>query len=118
IFCTRTKAHIVVIDMPLLDTTKYQDNLGNLITDLVLQILSWLAEEERTKIKVRQQEGIHLAKKQGKHLGRPRVEITEDFIMAYNSWQTGKVTAVEAMKQANLSKTTFYRLVKRFENKT
>lgn len=50
--------------MPLLDTTKYQDNLGNLITDLVLQILSWLAEEERTKIKTRQLEGIQLAKKQ------------------------------------------------------
>lgn len=45
------QAHIVVLDMPLLDTTKYKDSLGNLITDLVLQILSWLAEEERTKIK-------------------------------------------------------------------
>ncbi|MBG9936148.1 recombinase family protein, partial [Bacillus tropicus] len=57
------KAHIVITDMPLLDTTKYKDNLGNLITDLVLQILSWLAEEERTKIKTRQREGIDLAKK-------------------------------------------------------
>ncbi len=65
------KAHIVITDMPLLDTTKYKDNLDNLITDLVLQILSWLAEEERTKIKTRQREGIDLAKKQGKHLGRP-----------------------------------------------
>lgn len=112
------KAHIIVIDMPLLDTTKYQDNLGNLITDLVLQILSWLAEEERSKIKVRQQEGIHLAKKQGKHLGRPKAEITDEFITAYNTWKTGTITAVEAMKQANLTKTTFYRLVKRHENKT
>ncbi|MFK4321905.1 DNA invertase Pin-like site-specific DNA recombinase [Bacillus sp. RC145] len=112
------KAHIVVLDMPLLDTTKYQDNLGNLITDLVLQILSWLAEEERTKIKTRQQEGIQLAKKQGKHLGRPIIEITDEFVTVYNAWKTGKITAVEAMKQANLSKTTFYRLVKRYENKT
>ena len=56
------KAHIIITDMPLLDTTKYKDNLGNLITDLVLQILSWLAEEERTKIKTRQREGIDLAK--------------------------------------------------------
>ncbi len=109
------KAHIIVIDMPLLDTTKYQDNLGNLITDLVLQILSWLAEEERSKIKVRQQEGIQLAKKQGKHLGRPKTEITDEFITAYNTWKTGTITAVEAMKQANLSKTTFYRLVKKYE---
>lgn len=111
------KAHIVVIDMPLLDTTKYQDNLGNLITDLVLQILSWLAEEERTKIKARQLEGIQLAKKQGKHLGRPKTEITDEFITAYNTWKKGTITAVEAMKQANLSKTTFYRLVKKYENK-
>lgn len=57
------KAHIIVLDMPLLDTTKYKDSLGNLITDLVLQILSWLAEEERTKNKVRQRQGIELAKK-------------------------------------------------------
>lgn len=56
------QAHIIITDMPLLNTTKYKDNLGNLITDLVLQILSWLAEEERTKIKTRQREGIDLAK--------------------------------------------------------
>ncbi|PEZ00307.1 DNA recombinase [Bacillus sp. AFS018417] len=111
------KAHIVVLDMPLLDTTKYQDNLGNLITDLVLQILSWLAEEERTKIKTRQQEGIKLAKKQGIHLGRPKAVITDEFISVYNAWKTGTITAVEAMRQADISKTTFYRLVKRYENK-
>lgn len=64
--------------MPLLDTTKYKVNLRNLITDFVLQILSWLAEEERTKIKTRQREGIDLAKKQVKHLGRPKAEITPE----------------------------------------
>ncbi|PEU33225.1 DNA recombinase, partial [Bacillus pseudomycoides] len=82
-----------------------------------LQILSWLAEEERTKIKTRQQEGIQLAKIQGKHLGRPKTEITDEFITAYNAWKTGAISAVEAMKQANLSKTTFYRLVKKYEKK-
>lgn len=109
------RAHIVIIDMPLLDTTKYQDNLGNLITDLVLQILSWLAEEERTKIKTRQKEGIELAKKQGMHLGRPKAKITAEFITAYNAWKIGELTAVEAMKQADITKTTFYRLVKKYE---
>jgi len=64
------QAHIVVLDMPLLDTTKYQDSLGNFITDLVLQILSWLAQEERERTKKRQREGIAEAKKVVKHLGR------------------------------------------------
>ncbi|PYE86504.1 recombinase family protein, partial [Bacillus sp. 196mf] len=109
-------AHIVILDMPLLDTTKYQDNLGNLITDLILQILSWLAEEERTKIKTRQKEGIELAKKQGKHLGRPKADITPEFIHAYNIWKTGEITAVEARKKAGIAKTTFYRLVKKYES--
>ncbi|AIW88287.1 Recombinase [Bacillus mycoides] len=78
------QAHIVVLEMPLLDTTQY---IGNLITDLALQILSWLAEEERTKIKTRQREGIEAAKKKGKHLGRPKTEITQEFIDAYNDWK-------------------------------
>lgn len=107
------KVHIVITDMPLLDTTKYRDNFGTLITDLVLQILSWLAEEERTKIKTRQREGIDLAKKPGKHLDRPKVEITPAFIAAYDTWKIGEITA---MKKANVPKTTFYRLVQQYED--
>lgn len=109
------QAHIVVLDMPLLDTTKYKDSIGQLITDLVLQILSWLSEEERVKIKTRQREGIDLAKKQGKHLGRPKVEITDEFIQAYQEWKERKITAVEAMKRSGMPNTTFYRMVKRYE---
>ncbi|MCU4770333.1 recombinase family protein [Bacillus toyonensis] len=109
------QAHIVVLDMPLLDTTKYKDSIGQLITDLVLQILSWLSEEERVKIKTRQREGIDLAKKQGKHLGRPKVEITDEFIQAYQEWKDKKITAVEAMKRSGMPNTTFYRMVKRYE---
>lgn len=100
--------------MPLLDTTKYKDSLGNLITDLVLQILSWLAEEERTKIKTRQREGIEIA---GKHLGRPKTKITEEFILAYTSWKQGEISALEAMRRCNMTSPTFYRLVKRYENR-
>ncbi len=103
--------------MPLLDTTQYKDSLGNLITDLVLQILSWLAEEERTKIKTRQREGIESAKKKGKHLGRPKTEITQEFIDAYNDWKHGKITALYAMKKCNMTSPTFYRVVKRYEDK-
>lgn len=101
--------------MPLLDTTKYKDSLGNLITDLVLQILSWLAEEERTKIKTRQREGIQLAKKKGKHLGRPTQEISEEFISAYNEWKSGTLTATASMKKYGFKRTTFYKLAKEYE---
>lgn len=111
------QAHIVVLDMPLLDTTQYKDSLGTLITDLLLQILSWLAEEERTKIKTRQREGIDLAKKQGKHLGRPRTTITDEFVSAYNNWKQGGISALEAMRRCNMTSPTFYRVVKRYENR-
>lgn len=87
------QAHIVVLDMPLLDTTQYKDSLGTLITDLVLQILSWLAEEERTKIKTRQREGIE----------------------AYNKWTSGQITALNAMRRCNMISPTFYRVAKRYK---
>lgn len=110
------QAHIVITDMPLLDTTKYKDSLGHLITDLVLQILSWLAEEERTKIKARQREGIELAKKQGVRLGRPKADISEDFISAYNEWKSGSLSATAAMEKYKIKRTTFYKLTKEYEN--
>jgi DNA invertase Pin-like site-specific DNA recombinase len=109
------QAHIVVLDMPLLDTTKYQDSLGSFITDLVLQILSWLAQEERERTKKRQREGIAEAKRVGKHLGRPKATYTDEFMEAYNQWRAGNITAVKAIEVANMSKSTFYRLVKKYE---
>lgn len=109
------EAHIVVIDMPLLDTRKYNDSIGSFVADLVLQVLSWVAEEERTKIKTRQAEGIALAKAQGKHLGRPKTTITTEFELAYKQWRDGEITAIEAMKKSNMTKATFYRKVKEYE---
>ncbi|MFX3623438.1 MAG: recombinase family protein [Ectobacillus sp.] len=109
------QAHIVVIDMPLLDTTKYQDSLGSFITDLVLQILSWLAEEERERTKKRQREGIDEAKKVGKHLGRPKATFTDEFIEAYQQWKAGNITAVKAIELSRIGKSTFYRLVKKYK---
>ncbi|EFU39345.1 recombinase [Paenibacillus vortex V453] len=78
------KIHVVVIDIPILDTRKYEDleGIGQLIMDLVLQILSWLAEEERKGIKQAQAEGIAEAKKQGKHLGRPQINLSTTYIRA------------------------------------
>jgi len=109
------KADIVVLDMPLLDTTKNKDSLGTFISDLVLQILSWIAEDERERINKRQREGIDLAVKNGVKLGRPEIQITDEFISAYDRWKAGEIKAVEAMKETGLTKPTFYRLVKKYE---
>lgn len=109
------KAHIVVIDMPLLDTRKYNDSIGSFVADLVLQILSWVAEEERIKIKTRQAEDIAAAKAQGKHLGRLKTSITAGFEQTYKQWKAGDITAVKVMKKSNLTKATFYCKVKEYE---
>ncbi|MFD3261365.1 recombinase family protein [Paenibacillus lentus] len=69
------KEDIKVVDMPLLDTTKHKDMLGTFVSDLVLQVLSFVADRERENIRQRQSEGIAVAKKQGKHLGRPQVNL-------------------------------------------
>jgi len=112
------RADIVVLDMPLLDTTQYKDSMGTFIADLVLQILSWMAQEERDRIRKRQREGIDAAKQQGKTFGRPKVQITDGFMDAYHEWKKGNITATSAMQQADVKKTTFYKLVKQVEKDT
>lgn len=107
---------IVVLDMPLLDTTQYKDSMGTFIADLVLQILSWMAQEERDRIRKRQREGIDMALKQGKSYGRPQAQASDAFLGAYKEWKNGKITAVMAMQRAGVKKTTFYKLVKQMES--
>lgn len=109
------KADIVVLDMALLDTTQYKDSLGTFIADLVLQILSWMAQEERERIRKRQREGIDVALHNGVKFGRPKKEITDEFIETYKQWKSGELTAVAAMQQVGVKKTTFYKLVKEYE---
>ncbi|USK62507.1 recombinase family protein [Peribacillus asahii] len=109
------QADIVVLDMPLLDTTQYKDSLGTLIADLVLQILSWMAEEERKRIRTRQREGIDLALQNGVAFGRPKATVTEEFKQVYHRWKNGEMTAVKAMEELGIKKTTFYKLVKEYE---
>jgi DNA invertase Pin-like site-specific DNA recombinase len=109
------QSDIVVLDMPLLDTTQFKDSLGSFIADLVLQILSWMAEEERDRILKRQREGIDAALQNGVKFGRPKTELNEEFIEIYNRWKTGELTAVKAMTEAGIKKTTFYKLVKEHE---
>jgi DNA invertase Pin-like site-specific DNA recombinase len=107
------KAFIKVIDLPLLDTTVNDKDLtGTFIADIVLQILSYVAETERLNIRQRQAEGIKLAREKGKHLGRPKAQFPPKFDEFYNSWKRGEITAVKAMGQLGLKRTTFYKLVK------
>ena len=110
------EADIVVLDMPLLDTTQYKDSMGTFIADLVLQILSWMAEEERERIRKRQREGIDLALQNGIQFGRPTVYVSAEFKEVYRKWKTGELTAVEAMQEAGVKKTTFYKMVKDYES--
>lgn len=105
------KADIVVIDMPLLDTRKNKDLLGTFISDLVLQILSYVAEQERTFIKQRQKEGITNAKNNGVKFGRPKIEKPQDFDIVVNRWKNQEIKSKEAMKLLGLKPNTFYNMV-------
>lgn len=98
--------------MSLLDTTLHKDLLGTFISDLILQVLAYVAEQERHNIKKRQEEGIAVAKSQGKHLGRPKTKIPENFNDVYKKWISKEITARGAMKELNLKPTTFYNLAK------
>ena len=112
---TKPKADIVVLDMPLLDTRKHKDLLGTFISDLILQVLAYVGQQETDFRKQRQAEGIALAKEQGKHLGRPKAEYPDNWTDVYTKWKEGRIKGVEAMEQLNLKKTTFYKLVKQYE---
>lgn len=111
------KIDIAVLDMPLLNTMKYKDLNGieSLISDLILQLLSYMAEDERKRIKERQEEGIKVAINNGTKFGRKKIEINEKFGFVYKEWKEGKITAVEAMKMVGMKSNTFYRRVKDLE---
>lgn len=115
---TELKTDIVVLDMPILDTRKYKDTMGNFISDLILQVLSYVAENERTNIKSRQAEGITIAKAQGKKFGRPTIEIPKDFETQYILWRQGKQTAKTTMANLGLKKSKFYSIARTYESNT
>ncbi|MFR4867705.1 MAG: recombinase family protein [Roseburia sp.] len=102
------KADIVVIDMPLLDTRREKNLLGTFISDVVLALLSYVAENERTNIKQRQAEGIAAAKARGVKFGRPPLPIPENFYQMHKDWRTGKITIEEAARACNMCPKTFY----------
>ena len=108
---------IRVLDTPMLDTSKYDDELmGKFVSDVVLNVLSFVAENERKNIKQRQKEGIAIAKAKGIKFGRPSVTYPDNFEKIFHEWANGKLKAVEAMKLMNLKKTTFYKIAKEYAN--
>lgn len=111
------KVDIVILDMPLLDTTKYKDmnGLENLISDIILQLLSYMAEDERLRTKERQREGIKIAREKGIKFGRRKIDPGEKFEEVYQEWKSGEITAVKAMEMLGLKSNTFYRRVKEYE---
>ena len=118
-------ANIKVLDMPLLDTSGNTDSLDKrFVADLVLQILSYVAEKERENTRKRQRQGIDVmpvkdgkrySKRTGRPMGRPPVEYPEHWKEVYDFWKAGHITAVQAMKDLHLRKNSFYKLAKMFE---
>ena len=109
------KADIVVIDMPLLDTRREKNLLGTFISDVVLALLSYVAENERTNIKQRQAEGIAAAKARGVKFGSPPLPIPENFYQMHKDWRAGKITIEEAAKACNMCPKTFYSKAVKYE---
>lgn len=110
------KADIVVLDMPLLDTRQQKDLLGTFINDLILGILSYVAQTEREKINIRQREGIDVAMrygtKTGRPFGRPKIEKPDNFDEIVTRWVNKEITARECMKLLSLKPNKFYSLIK------
>lgn len=106
---------IIVLDMPLLDTTRDKNILGTFISDLVLQVLSFVAEQERDNIKQRQKEGIKIAKEKGKRFGRPEIERPKNFEEEYLKWKKGEQTAKVTMERLGLKRGKFYMFVREYE---
>lgn len=109
------KADIVVIDMPLLDTRREKNLLGTFISDVVLALLSYVAENERINIKQRQAEGIAAAKARGVKFGRPPLPISQNFYQMHKDWRAGKITIEEAAKACNMCPKTFYSKAVKYE---
>lgn len=113
---TRVKGvDIVVLDMPLLDTTRSKDLLGTFISDLVLQLLSFVAENERMNIRQRQAEGIKAAKKRGVKFGRPAIEVPDNYDENYKLWKNKKIPATQAAENCNLPLWAFYKIGRNME---
>ncbi len=107
---------IVVLDMPLLDTRRGKDLMGTFLSDIVLQVLSFVAENERTNIRQRQAEGIAAAKLRGVRFGRPPRPLPENFHSAYQRWRSKAITGTAAARECGMPLSTFRYRAAVYEN--
>lgn len=107
---------IIVLDTPLLNTRGKSDLEKTLLSNMVLELLSYMAQKERELNKQRQREGIDRARTLGKHLGRPKITYPSNWSEVYEEWKNKKITATKAIELLDLKRNTFYSLVKKFEN--
>lgn len=108
---------LMILDLPtsLVQVPKGQEWILDMIQNILVEVLSSIAEQERLTIRKRQAEGIAAAKAKGKHLGRPPVQMPDDFLFVYGLWCAGQITAVEAQKRLEMSAATFYRMVRKYQ---
>lgn len=106
---------IVVLDMPLLDTRRGKDLVGTFLSDIVLQVLSFVAENERSNIRQRQAEGIAAAKLRGVQFGRPPKPLPQNFHSTYQRWKQGEITGLAAARELNMASSTFRYKAKTYE---
>ena len=113
------KVRVKILDLPtsLIDVPDGQEWILEMVENILIEVLSSIAEQERLTIRKRQREGIEAAKRKGKHLGRPRLQIPDDFEKIYIQWKEEKLTAKKAMELLGMSRTHFYRQVKRYEKR-
>lgn len=112
------ESDIVVLDMPLLDTRRGKDLMGTFLSDIVLQVLSFVAENERTNIRQRQAEGIAAAKARGVRFGRPSIQLPGNFNQMREEWRAGRITIEEAADACGMCSKTFYSKAVKYESET
>jgi DNA invertase Pin-like site-specific DNA recombinase len=108
---------VKVIDLPttMIDIQEGQEGIIDMVNNILIEVFTTLAQQERETILQRQREGIDVAKAQGKHLGRPPVELPKEWTRLYKEWKAGKITAVKFMNEIDMKKATFYNKVKEYE---
>ena len=110
------EADVAVLDMPLLDTRTYKDLMGTFIADLVLQVLSFAAENERDNIRKRQEDGIEAARMRGVEFGRPLIEMPGNFLSLVNRWENGFLSTEDIAAACHMSTSTFFRRLRKMRN--
>lgn len=113
------KVRVKILDLPttLIDVPDGQEWILEMVENILIEVLSSIAEQERLAIRRRQREGIEAARRKGKHLGRPRLQIPDNFEEIYIRWKEKELTAKKAMELLGMSRTHFYRQVKRYEKR-